>query len=84
MEYMATLPDKAFQLAIVDPPYGIDINMNMGRRAGKAAAHKKKPWDKSTPDEKYFDELFRVSNFQIIWGGQLFSSAINKVLDILG
>ncbi len=35
MEYMASLPDKAFDLAIVDPPYGININMNMGRRAGK-------------------------------------------------
>ncbi len=40
MEYMKTLPDKAFELAIVDPPYGISINHNMGRRKGEARATK--------------------------------------------
>ena len=74
MAYMATLPDKAFDLAIVDPPYGIDIGNDA--RAGvkfKVAATKrtdyvKKDWDKSVPTEKYFLELFRVSKHQIIWG----------------
>jgi len=49
MEYMSTLPDKAFDLAIVDPPYGIEINMNMGRRAGQAMAHEVKNWDDQPP-----------------------------------
>lgn len=69
---MARYPDKYFDLAVVDPPYGININMNMGRRAGKAKAHDDKKWDSSAPDQKYFDELFRVSKFQIIWGGNYF------------
>jgi site-specific DNA-methyltransferase (adenine-specific) len=74
MAYMATLPDKAFDLAIVDPPYGIDVGNDA--RAGvkfKVAATKrtdyvKKDWDKSVPTEEYFLELFRVSKHQIIWG----------------
>jgi site-specific DNA-methyltransferase (adenine-specific) len=69
MEYMKTLPDKSFSLAICDPPYGIDINMNMGRRKGERKKHDDKQWDKSAPDESYFNELFRVSENQIIWGG---------------
>lgn len=78
MEYMATLPDKAFDLAIVDPPYGIDINMNMGRRAGKRKAHESKDWDGTTPDDLYFDELMRVSRNQIIWGGNYFPLPLTK------
>ena len=73
MDLMATLPDKSIDLAIVDPPYGININMNAGRK--KNASNKKrknKKWDKSAPDKKYFDELFRVSVNQIIWGGNYF------------
>lgn len=69
MEYMATLPDKAFDLAIVDPPYGININMNMGRKKGEKAKHTKKDWDKGVPPREYFDELFRISKNQVIWGG---------------
>jgi len=73
MEYMATLPDKAFELAIVDPPYGININNNMGRRRGnKKSTYAPTIWDSSIPDEKYFDELFRVSVNQIIFGGNYF------------
>lgn len=78
MEYMATLPDKAFDLAIVDPPYGIGINMNMGRRSGKKEVHKNKKWDKTIPEDKYFDELFRISKFQIIWGGNYFLLPLTK------
>ena len=69
---MAGYPDKWFDLAVVDPPYGININMNMGRRKGQAKKHHEKNWDNSTPDEIYFKELFRVSKFQIIWGGNYF------------
>lgn len=72
MEGLKQLPDKYFELAIVDPPYGIDINMNMGRKAGKAKHHEDKVWDASPPDALYFKELFRVSSFQIIWGGNYF------------
>lgn len=72
MEYMAGLPDKAFDLAIVDPPYGIKVNMNAGRKAGEIKKHQDKDWDSSIPDDIYFSELFRVSKNQIIWGGNYF------------
>lgn len=74
MEYMAGLEDKAFDLAIVDPPYGIGVNMeNMGRRSGEIKKYSGKEWDESAPTGEYFDELFRVSKNQIIWGGNCFS-----------
>lgn len=78
MDYMATVPDKHFDLAIVDPPYGIEINMNMGRKAGKAKNHDDKKWDDGIPDQAYFYELFRVSKFQIIWGGNYFPLPLTK------
>ena len=66
---MARYPDKYFDLAIVDPPYGIDINKSgrVGHYGGKG-----KTWDSNTPDEAYFEELFRVSKEQIIWGANYF------------
>jgi len=74
MEYLRGLPDKAFELSIVDPPYGININHNMGRRRGnKHSEYKKAYWDNAIPDEKYFYELFRVSKNQIIFGGNYFN-----------
>jgi site-specific DNA-methyltransferase (adenine-specific) len=79
MEYMKTLPDKAFDLAIVDPPYGIGINHNMGRRKGdKNSNYKKVDWDSTPPDDGYFKELFRVSGNQIIWGANYFSMPPTK------
>ena len=76
---MARYPDKYFDLAIVDPPYGISINHNMGRRKGdKPSDYKKVKWDDSIPDEEYFDELFRVSKNQIIWGGNYYGLPPNK------
>jgi len=78
MQLMARYPDNYFDLAIVDPPYGIDINMNMGRKAGKRATHDKKDWDASIPEDKYFEELFRVSKNQIIWGGNYFPLPLTK------
>lgn len=72
IEHMKTIPDKHYDLAIVDPPYGIDINMNMGRRQGMGVKHKVKKWDNTSPEAEYFTELFRISKNQIIWGGNYF------------
>ena len=67
---MKQFPDKYFELAIVDPPYGIDINSSgrLGHYGGKG-----KKWDAQTPNEEYFTELERVSKEQIIWGGNYFN-----------
>lgn len=79
MEYMRTLPDKAFDLAVVDPPYGIGINHNMGRRKGdKTSEYKKVTWDNKTPEKEYFEELFIVSKNQIIWGANYFQMPPTK------
>jgi site-specific DNA-methyltransferase (adenine-specific) len=67
MLLMARYPDKYFDLAIVDPPYGIGISKNPIRQK-----HTKKEWDNSIPKKEYFDELFRVSKNQIVWGGNYF------------
>jgi site-specific DNA-methyltransferase (adenine-specific) len=75
---MARYPDKFFDLAIIDPPYGIDINMNMGRRKGERPRHKVKDWDDSIPKPEYFVELSRVSKNQIIWGGNYFPLPLTK------
>jgi len=70
MLLMSRYPDNYFDLAIVDPPYGININESMGRRKGdKHSGREKTYWDSSIPDESYFKELFRVSKEQIVWGG---------------
>ena len=75
---MARYPDKHFDLAIVDPPYGININHNMGRRKGdKDSPYKKVEWDSLPPQEDYFKELFRVSKNQIVWGANHFMESIN-------
>jgi site-specific DNA-methyltransferase (adenine-specific) len=79
LEAIKNMPDNSFDLAIVDPPYGIDLaNMNMGAGKSKKASKIKnrkwvaKDWDKSTPTKEYFDNLIRVSKHQIIWGGNYF------------
>jgi len=71
MELMARYEDNHFDLAIVDPPYGININVSMGRRKGdkKSDYHKFAGGDSAIPTAYYFKELFRVSKNQIIWGG---------------
>ena len=101
MDYMITLPDNAYDLAIIDPPYGINAdNMSMGTNLtrkgdgypGESVAQRLRKgrlnsgggklkgrilnksnisWDVA-PSKKYFDELFRVSKDQIIWGGNYF------------
>lgn len=82
MHYMKTLDDNAFDLAIVDPPYGIgwdgdnlkDYNSNpcAAWKNRKPKGYAEKDWDSNRPDKLYFDELFRVSKNQIIWGGNYF------------
>ena len=69
MALMARYPDKYFDLAIVDPPYGIGANkMTLGN--GKKKIYRGlNDWDKTIPNENYFSELFRVSKNQIVWGG---------------
>jgi len=74
MQLMARYEDNYFDLAIVDPPYGIDVGndarngLMMKKAATKRKDYTKKDWDKGVPNEDYFKELFRVSKEQIIWG----------------
>lgn len=94
MEYMANCKDKQFDLAIVDPPYGINahtfsppsdsyrikthrspskrLNGGSGKLKNRLLNKSTIGWDDSIPDDKYFNELFRVSKNQIIWGGNYF------------
>ncbi len=75
MEFMKQIPDKYFDLAICDPPYGIDVNINMGRRKGdkKSNYHKFEGGDKLIPSKQYFKQIQRISANQIIWGGNYFT-----------
>lgn len=70
---MKEFPNKYFDLVVVDPPYGININMNIGLRKGQTKKREQKKWDKETPTDEYFQELFRVSKNQVIWGGNYFN-----------
>lgn len=82
MEYMKGLPDKAFDLAIVDPPYGINAASDVrgdtqyGKAAAKSKRYGKKNWDNSAPETNYFNEVLRVSKNQIIWGANHFISKV--------
>ena len=68
--------DNQFDLAIVDPPYGIEVNkMTLG--SGKYK-NKGKKWDSETPPQEYFDQLFRVSKNQIIWGANYMIDKIKR------
>jgi site-specific DNA-methyltransferase (adenine-specific) len=83
MEIMAQYPDKYFDLAIVDPPYGIKASSGAstnGTMRKKIASGEIKggSWDDSIPTEEYFNELFRISKEQIIWGGNYFGLPANK------
>jgi site-specific DNA-methyltransferase (adenine-specific) len=77
MELMAQYPDKHFDLAIVDPPYGIGLNgrnviKNRSDEANEKIMGRTHEWDKAPPPPEYFLELRRVSKEQIIWGGNYF------------
>lgn len=78
MQLMARYPDNYFELAIVDPPYGIGFGefnrtnkTSQGDRV-KANKYKQSNWDDSIPKDDYFNELLRVSKNQIVWGGNYF------------
>lgn len=82
MEAMATMKDGEFDLAVVDPPYGIGIDgqkerydFNNPKHSRKL--HERKGWDSAIPGEEYFRELERVSKHQIIWGGNYFVRHLN-------
>jgi site-specific DNA-methyltransferase (adenine-specific) len=74
MELMKRFPDNHFDLAIVDPPYGIDASKGTwgSSNKGKVTNYGKKDWDNQPPTDEYFVELRRVSKNQIIWGGNYF------------
>jgi len=89
MDMMARYPDKFFDLAIIDPPYGIGapkmratpcqrrkgfnrLNSGSGKLKNRTLNISNCEWDNETPSDEYFDELFRVSKNQIIWGGNYF------------
>ena len=69
IEVMKRYEDNYFDIAIVDPPYGLDINSSGTHFKEK---YEIKDWDKATPNDEYFAELKRVSKNQIIWGGNYF------------
>ena len=71
LPFMKQCEDNQFDLAIVDPPYG--IGMDGGNVGYKGFNNfKKKGWDKAIPEQEYFEELFRISKNQIVWGGNYF------------
>ena len=73
MELMARYPDNYFDLAIVDPPYGLgDKTTKGGCERNSQVKFKEHQWDDEIPTNEYFEELFRVSKEQIIWGGNYF------------
>ena len=77
MDIMKDIPDGFFELGLIDPEYGIGMdgqklsickNLKHNRKN-----HIRKDWDNKIPDKKYFDELVRISQNQIIWGGNYFT-----------
>lgn len=73
IEYMRTLPDKYFDLAVCDPPYGIGASVGFGRSQKESKKIiKKDSWDSHIPNEDYFIALKKVSINRIIWGGNYF------------
>jgi site-specific DNA-methyltransferase (adenine-specific) len=86
MLLMARYPDNYFDLAIVDPPYGIDDKLyrsSYGNCTGKITKYFENRWDKSIPNKEYFKELQRVSKNQIIWGGNYFINYLNNTRGII-
>jgi len=75
MAFMSGLGENAYDLAVVDPPYGINKDGQVKTTGGHGGrkAHAFKGWDKSTPDAEYFSQLMWISKNQIIWGANYFS-----------
>ena len=78
MEYMKTVPDKWFELAVVDPPYG--IGYARGKNGWGVCDNRPSlsdvKWDNQTPSQEYFNELIRISKDQIVWGGNYFTDKL--------
>lgn len=73
LETMKRMPDKSIDLVLTDPPYGIGISSNPVRQK-----HIKKEWDNNTPMDSIFNEIFRISKNQIIWGANYFNLPPSK------
>ena len=84
MQLMSRYEDNYFDLAIVDPPYGIDIHKMNYTQSTKGGVAKRKDyssvgdWDSRTPTDEYFKELFRVTKNQVIFGGNYFNLPLTK------
>ena len=81
MLLMARYPDNYFDLAIVDPPYGIDDKLyrsSYGKCVGGLTEYKNNRWDNSIPKKEYFDELKRISKNYIVWGGNYMIQHLNN------
>ena len=78
IEGMKKYPDAHFDLAIVDPPYGIGAENHAGKKENGWKQWDKKNWDNAIPKKEYFTELKRVSKNQIIWGGNYFANLLEN------
>jgi len=76
MPALEKMSENKFDLAIVDPPYGIKVNMNAGKKKGERNRYENKKWDNSIPNKDYFENLKNCSNNQIIWGCNYFGEFI--------
>jgi site-specific DNA-methyltransferase (adenine-specific) len=84
IEGMKQYPDNYFELAIVDPPYGIGaskIKDYQSQTKDKITKYNVKNWDFNIPEKKYWDELFRVSKNQFVWGGNYFTEFLFPTKD---
>jgi site-specific DNA-methyltransferase (adenine-specific) len=88
MEYIKQFPDKYFELAIVDPPYG--LGKRLSQRGGKHKNTKfavlyenSSQWDNEIPNEEYFNQLFRISKNQIIWGANYYLEFLSSTRGII-
>jgi site-specific DNA-methyltransferase (adenine-specific) len=82
MDLMSELGENEIDLAVVDPPYGIGIDGQKGEIKNGVQIrknHEFKKWDLAIPKKEYFDELFRISKNQIIWGGNYFTEHLKPV-----
>ena len=78
IEGMKQFPDKIFDLAVVDPPYGIGANKMQLGNASKKVYRGENDWDNSIPTAEYWEQLFRVSKNQIVWGGNYYQLPPSK------
>lgn len=80
-EFMKELPDKCIDLVLTDPPYGIGISGQKENKRGKKSDrkfHEEKEWDNTIPSKEIFEQIFRISKNQIIWGGNYFVKHLSE------